>query len=323
MDRAQAQANLLLKIRTGSQLYGTARPDSDEDFAGVFAPLAPWVYGMRRVEQVDCGHVAKDAAGKNTAEAVDFTAYEVRKFARLALDNNPNVLELLFADAPNVVHVTPLGQRLLDGRGLFPHRGLVKRFVGYATSQRHKMRIRIQHYGALKDALAWLDEQHAANPSISLAEVKGHRDALHQKPPPGFAWKASHAQVGDQSYGYHERVKNVRKKVGARLASATNRTVLFERHGFDTKFASHLIRLLMECRELVQTGTLVFPLAYADELRAIREGALTMPEIEARATAIEDEIRAVTNSPLRTKTAFDEVDALVQDIVRDHLEGAV
>ncbi|MEO0857831.1 MAG: hypothetical protein AAFY55_13390 [Bacteroidota bacterium] len=99
--------------------------------------------------------------------------------------------------------------------------------------------------------------------------------------------------------------------------------MLFDRHGFDTKFASHLIRLLMECRELVQTGTLVFPLAYADELRAIREGALTMPEIEARATAIEDEIRAVTNSPLRTKTAFDEVDALVQDIVRDHLEGAV
>jgi predicted nucleotidyltransferase len=36
--------------------------------------------------------------GKNASDAVDFKMYELRNYVKLALQNNPNILELLFTN---------------------------------------------------------------------------------------------------------------------------------------------------------------------------------------------------------------------------------
>ena len=87
--REQARKNRILEIRSGSHLYGTNTPESDEDFVGIFMPPEEYVYGLQSVQEVDLGIKDKHADGKNTADAVDRKLYEFRKFVNLAQGEQP------------------------------------------------------------------------------------------------------------------------------------------------------------------------------------------------------------------------------------------
>lgn len=53
------------------------------------------------------------------------------------------------------------------------------------------------------------------------------------------------------------------------------RSELEEKHGYDTKHAGHLVRLMRMCREILTTGEVVVRRPDRDELLAIRSGAWT------------------------------------------------
>ena len=59
----EAESNRILEIRSGSHLYGTNTPESDEDFVGIFMPPKEYVYGLKSVEEVDLGVISKRADG--------------------------------------------------------------------------------------------------------------------------------------------------------------------------------------------------------------------------------------------------------------------
>jgi len=119
----------------GSTLYGTNTPASDLDVRGVtVAPKSYWV-GARSFEQLE-------------AELPDVNAevviYDVRKWLRLAVAVNPNVVETLFVgdDHSCAILSTDLWRfvrsetlPLLNQRA---HAG----FHGYATSQLKKMMVK-------------------------------------------------------------------------------------------------------------------------------------------------------------------------------------
>jgi uncharacterized protein len=68
------------------------------------------------------------------------------------------------------------------------------------------------------------------------------------------------------------------RMVGER-AKKVNRPELVDLYGFDTKFAMHVIRVLLECEELLTTGELTFPNPKADFLIDIRQGRLNPDRI--------------------------------------------
>ena len=75
---------LIFRAIAGSNLYGTNTPESDIDERGVFIPDEKLFYGfLNRTEQYE---------DKNN----DITYFEIRKFMQLAMDNNPNIIELIF-----------------------------------------------------------------------------------------------------------------------------------------------------------------------------------------------------------------------------------
>ena len=98
-----AEENLILEIKSGSNLYGTTTPISDLDYVGIFMPDLEHVYGLNKIEEVDLDLKDKDEHGKNTSDAIDKKRYEFRRFCKLALDNNPNILEILFVNQPNII----------------------------------------------------------------------------------------------------------------------------------------------------------------------------------------------------------------------------
>jgi len=134
-----AQANLILKIRTGSKLYGTNTENSDSDYLGVFIPNKEYVLGLSKCEQVDYKTNPSDSGKRNTKTDTDMTLYSLPKFIKLCYENNPNILETLFVDKKNLLFCNEYGKRLLESAPLFVSKRVKHRFLGYAHSQRQKI----------------------------------------------------------------------------------------------------------------------------------------------------------------------------------------
>jgi predicted nucleotidyltransferase len=66
----------------------------------------------------------------------------------------------------------------------------------------------------------------------------------------------------------------------ARGPKDISRPFLESQHGYDTKYAMHIIRLVGEAKELMEDGKITLPRPNAVFLREIREGKIKLYEIE-------------------------------------------
>ena len=297
------QGKIIYEIRTGSHLYGTNTPESDEDFVGIFMPNKEFVLGLNECQEIDKSKIIKDKSGKNTKEAIDRKFYNYRKFVKLAIANNPNILELLFADEKNIIYKDGFADRLLEKRHLFPYKGLVGKFIGYSSAQKHKMIIKLDNYSKLEEFLGILNNLEG---SYLIAEYK----ALWSKHK--FKYDKKHVRVGDLCIPLNDHIKKASRRITERLDKATNRRDLFTKYGFDTKFGAHLIRLLMEGKELLLTGELQFPLKEKDFILDIRNGKYTKEQIISMAEELEKEIDSAKEiSKLPSEPRFREIDKLL------------
>lgn len=225
-------------VRTGSHAYGTSTPASDQDTRGVCIPPAEYILGLKEWEQ----HEYADQ---------DTTIYGLHKFVRLALNCNPNIIELLYVREQEILHITESGRRLCDAASLFLTRRAFKTFGRYAVAQLQAM-----HRG---------------------------KTARH---------------------GSH---------VG-----------LVETHGYDTKNAMHLIRLLRTGITLLRTGHVEVYRPDREELLSIRNGAWSLERVEQEAAQLEQALQeAYDQSPLPDEPDFDAANRLVMELTARALEGAL
>ena len=311
-----ANRNKILEFRVGSHLYGTNTSTSDEDFSGVFIPDVKQLFGFEKIEQVDLSIKSKREDGKNDKDAVDIVLYEFRKFVRLALDNNPNIIEMLFVNPDNIVFSNEFGKMLLERAQLFPNIGLKQKFLAYEFSQKHRMVIRTESYHALENALEWLDDYLLQGPGSKFIYYgKTLLVEILDKKLPFFTVKGDNIKCGDLNFQKHFMLRKVKKMIEERLSKATNRKELLTKYGYDTKFASHLVRLMLEGKELLETGKLVYPLTYANIILDVKQGKLKMIEVLDYAESIEADIENIPTS-LPKKPRYDEVQKFTIDIIK-------
>jgi len=301
-EREIAENNRILEIITGSHLYGTASETSDRDYVGIFLPSTEYVLGFKTIEEVDFSVVDKNEAGKNTEKALDRKLYEFRKFMKLAMENNPNIIEILFANPENIVYSNNIGKELLDIRHFFPYKGLKEKFLGYAFSQKHKMVIKKDNYFELMDAVGFLKNQ---NPGKIILEIALGNCPYFLKKQLDKENNISFIKVGDLNLMPHITTKKAAEMISDRLDKVGNREELLTKYGYDTKFASHLIRLMLEGIELLNTGEIKFPLQYAGTLRDIRNGKWSIEDIFNYSAELENEMSSVVEKstlPLKPNT---------------------
>jgi len=117
------QTNTIFLTRYGSHAYGTAIVTSDEDFRGICVPPKEYYLSFfKNFEQAE----SKDP---------DLTVFDIKKFFKLAVDNNPNVLELLFIDPSDYLITTPYGDLLIKHRNKFLSKKCRYTMSGYAHAQ--------------------------------------------------------------------------------------------------------------------------------------------------------------------------------------------
>ena len=94
-----------------------------------------------------------------------------------------------------------------------------------------------------------------------------------------------------------------------------NRPFLEEQHGYDTKYAMHIIRLLHEAREFLSTANITLPRPEKELLIQIRKGDFKLHEILAMANSLQEAVLGAKEaSPLPDKVDRRAVSELISDI---------
>ena len=97
-----------------------------------------------------------------------------------------------------------------------------------------------------------------------------------------------------------------------------HRAELEKAHGFDTKYAMHVIRLYLEGKEYMETGTITLPNPYVNLLVDIRIGKYKLSEVEAMGKQLQIETySAQNNSPLPDKVDLEAVTKLITGVYLD------
>lgn len=312
IQKELADKNKILLIRTGSHLYGTNTPDSDEDFMGIFLPDKKHVFGLQSVEEVDLSVKDKDENGKNSKDAVDKKLYEYRKFIKLALDCNPNIAEVLFVNKENIIFINEYGQRLLDLRHKFLWAKAKNKTLAYALSQRHKIFIKRDNYLDILNGIDYLESLH--NDTMYLAEAveKSTYAKSIFKIRYDEKQNTNFIQIGDLNLQPYYNIKRAIEILNERQKKFGHRLELVNKYGFDTKFSYNLIRLLFEARRIVRDCEIIFPFPENERkiLLEIKTGKWQISNIIDYSNELEKEINELEkSSTLPQKPAYDEIEA--------------
>ena len=191
--------------------------------------------------------------------------------------------------------------------------------MGYSRAQKHKMIIRREHFNDLTAAYEILCDEPDTDVLGQIYD-KHHKNHLHGEI---VFWKkeeAKHIHMGDLCFEPGLYVKKVRDKLKIRLDGITNRGELVLKYGYDTKFASHLIRLLQEGLYLLREGELKFPLKEAKFLLNIKDGNLSLKEVLELSDQLEAEYElAERMSDLPDKPDYNKIESFVISNLREFL----
>jgi hypothetical protein len=120
----------------GSRAYGLDTEASDTDTRGVYAAPTPAFWSLTKPPP----HIE--------GPEPDRFSWEVERFCELALEANPNLLEVLHS--PLVVSCTELGEELLDLRSAFVSQLVYQTYSGYVLSQFKKLEADLRRAGVPK-----------------------------------------------------------------------------------------------------------------------------------------------------------------------------
>jgi hypothetical protein len=385
-------------VMSGSHAYGMATPTSDYDYRGIaIAPTSSYIGLLDKFEQcVDSdkgkhvythypvGMLQDDprVEGSREGMAPDMQIMELSKFVRLAMDNNPSILEILFTDPKHYVICNPIMETILEKRDSIISKQAKARFCGYALQQLNRIKrhrrwledppdhqpTRVE-FGLPETGLLSPDQIGAADALIvkEIDELMLRQDDLDENLKIEISngihkiinavWRALHnteipighdkmfESIQDATFWGLAMEKGFTDNFLAVLAAekryraakrewdqyqnwlATRnpaRAELEAKHKYDTKHGSHLVRLLRMAREIIETGKVNVLRPDAEELLAIRNGAMTYEQLvemaEREDLALDVSLK---KSKLRSKPDVHLFDDLVRKMIVQFNEALV
>lgn len=322
---------IIYKCKVGSHLYGLTTPESDEDFNSVFIPSNEDLLGLNPVKEIDSSTKKSNEDRRNTKDDIDDKAYALPHFVKLLLQNNPNIVELLFVKPENIIICEPEFQELIDNYHKVISTKILHTFTGYAFSQRKKLMVKKERYGNLCTAVANIERDFGEiinlpnKTPVPITDTQGALLNSWVKYYKGAKNNCESFHKGMDLHMIYAMLTAERGRYGWRV-----KTTSFAKLGYCTKFAYHLIRILAEGAELLETGKLTFPItgtARYDIMR-IRNQEVSYEELMAMCDAYNSICEgAAKHSELPHKPDFNWVNdyliaTLENNIVEEVFEDA-
>jgi len=306
-----AKKRSILLARHGSHAYGTNIETSDEDFKGVCIEPIEYHFGFvstfEQLEQMaHAGHPH------------DMVIYSLKKFARLAADCNPNIIEVLHVAESDIVSIDEFGERLRENADLFLSRKAKHTFSGYAHAQLKR----------IKSHRSWLIDPPKALPQRGDFGLPAQR-AVSQSELGAFEnlSENAHASLPKDIVTLMTREKAYQAKM-TQFMQYENwlktrnpaRAELEAKYGYDTKHGMHLLRLMRMCKEILSGQGVLVKRPDADELLAVRRGERGYDDLVNEAEQLEQECDVLYHdSPLPHKPDRNRLDELIVKMTQDYL----
>ncbi len=254
------KTNIHFEVMMGSIAYGCSNDASDCDVYGfsippkdiIFPHLSGYIIGFgrqpKKFEQYQQHHVKDETFNKE----YDITIYNIIKYFQLVMNNNPNMIDSLFVPRRCILHSTQVGEHVRENRRLFLTKKSFHSFKGYAYSQLNKAKNKNIHH------FIKLCKEMNIDYHISMED---------------FEDNSLNFNVSD-----NQRFRSLYSKV-YQSGQPTKRMDGIAKHGYDVKFAYHIVRLLNEVEQILVEHDLDIQ-RNREQLKSIRRGDWTLEQIE-------------------------------------------
>ena len=299
---------MLFKVRVGSHLYGLNTPTSDEDFMTVILPNPNDVLGLQKLEEIDNSTKKSNVDRRNTEDDVDDKQYTLPRYLNLFMSGNPEKTEVLFAEPKNILVNSPEMKFLFDNRDKILSKRVLYSFSGFAYAQKSKLIVKKERFYSLVESSKWIERNISKNrleddcKENQITEDESNTLNKMLKYYKGSKNNVESFHKGMAPKMIYQKIVSERDNYGWRV-----RTDTFETLGYDIKFGYHLLRLLDECRQLLQNGEINYPFSGQafDDIMAIRNGQVSYDDLMKKYQQYEAAIEPFKNSnKLRDKPDF-------------------
>jgi hypothetical protein len=248
---------ILFKIVTGSHLYGVSTPQSDQDFNGVFIPHVSNMLGLQNIEELNLSSSGAKEDRRNTNEDTDEKYYTLAKWLKMCANNNPTALEYLFVPNECILQDSNEYKFLRTHKDKFLSKRVFNCFSGYALGEKRRLLHKATRFKQLEKVLKYLESLGEALLTDPKKNIDDRWDTLEDicEYYKGSKNNIKHFHPGVPLRTVYELLKKEYEEFGWRL-----HTDSFEKVGYDVKAGYHLIRLLAEGAELLDTATVKLPL---------------------------------------------------------------
>jgi len=288
----------------GSVAYGCSEDYSDCDLYGwcippkeyIFPHLAGYIRGFGQQPpnfETWQEHHIQDEQKKRS---YDIAIYGIIRYIQLVMENNPNMLDSLFVPVNCILHSSEAANILRENRHLFLHKGAWHKYRGYSFSQLNKCKTRDT-------------EPELAN-ILEIEKYYGlpHSNDLEDNTVLLVGMGAGRFALQEYTTTYQD------------LLSTKKRALRTKLHGFDTKFAYHVVRLVSEAEEILTDHTITLDRYDRREmLKDIRKGNWTFQQIRDWFTNKEKELDSLyQKSTLRHSPDEAAIKQLLLNILESH-----
>jgi len=299
--------------RHGSHAYGLNVASSDEDYKGVCIKPKECYFGfLQKFEQLE--HMGSKSDG------IDKVIYSLDKFASLAIDCNPNIIEVLHVAEEDVLVCTEFGEALRAIKDDFLSKKAKFTFAGYAHSQLKR----------IKTHRSWLLDPPKAAPSrsdfhlsetskVSASELGAFeasvREGIEVELPKDVLTLFTREKQYQAAKAHYDQYCNwVKSRNPARAQ-------LEAQFGYDTKHGMHLLRLQTMGVEILRDGVVnVKRTNDREKLLSVRHGQVSYDQLVEEAEALEAQSEELyKTSTLRKEADRKKVDAIIIDLTERFL----
>jgi hypothetical protein len=264
----------LVKMIAGSHLYGSNTENSDMDYKGVYLP-----------DITDCilqrvGKTLNESTGKNgtknTKDDVDCEIYSIQHFIKLATAGETVAIDMLHTPDNFILEQSDAWRFIRDKKTMF-HTKNMKAFIGYARSQAKRYSAKGERLKLAEDCLAVIKNKHdGARLGDSFFMLKNIKGTDFTKDSFGLTFvDINGRKLSDKvSIRYAKNViQDIIDDYGRRARKALNMG------GADWKAVSHALRVVLEIKEILETGGLVFPLTKAPLILSVKNGTMDFTQV--------------------------------------------